>query len=256
MELILGCAEFAVPGKTLAEKLEVLEARGLWLELVNDGSVMRRINEIQETLSSFKVPVKSVQAYLQHKLRTLSASAEEREAATRHLEETVKIASSLGAQNVVAVATYGEPEVDHAMQKCIDLFKRLGKLGAELGVTISIEALGRPRSSFLPSVSDVCKLVRAINMSHVRAMADTEHIHENEENVVQTLKNHLEELEEIHLRDTGSRPPGKGEINFPAVLEVLREFKGLVCLEYQPSSDPYGDLLQALKTVGLIAGAR
>ena len=32
--MALGCVEFAVPGKTLEDKLRVLESHGMWLELV------------------------------------------------------------------------------------------------------------------------------------------------------------------------------------------------------------------------------
>lgn len=252
----LGCAEFTVPGETLAEKLEVLESRGLWLELVNDGRVAERLGEIREALASFKVEVRSVQAYLQHKLSPLSSRAQERKAAIRHLEESIQIASAVGAQNVVAVLTYGSPGVGNPREASIKVFKRLGELGANLGVIISIEALGRPRTSFLPSVAEVCKLVGEMGSSHIRAMADTAHMHENGDEVVETLRNYLEDLEEIHLRDTESRPPGAGEIDFHQVLEAMRGFKGLACLEYLPGPNPQADLALALQTIGATFGAR
>jgi len=247
----LGCAEFAVPGGTLGEKLKMLEPRGMWLELVNDGLTDCRLREISGTLPSFNVPVRSVQANLLRYLRLLGAREKDREIAVRHVEETMELASRVGAQNVVTVATYGKPTVKNPVEKCINTFKHLGRLGAELGVTVSIEALGKNRTEFLPSMSEVCSLVRRVGSDHVRPMADTMHIHDNGEDVVEVLRVYASELVELQLRDTDSKPPGQGIIDFASVLRIARErFRGLTCLEYVPSSDPRADFVGACDFVG------
>ena len=256
--MVLGCAEFAVPGNTLEEKLRVLESYGMWLELVNDGLTDKRSKEISGTLPSFNVLVRSVQANLLRDLRPLGARKKDREIAVSHVEETMKLASNLGAQNVVTVATYGEPTVKDPMEKCVDTFRHLSKLGAELGVTVSIEALGKNRTTFLPSVSDVCNLVHKVGSEYVRPMADTMHINDNGEDVADMVGKHAEELAELQLRDVDSKPPGRGNIDFESVLKAARgKFKGLICLEYRPGPDPYTDFTWACKFVNkLISGAR
>jgi sugar phosphate isomerase/epimerase len=255
--MALGCTEFAVPGHTLEDKLQVLESHAMWLELVNDGLDKEQLKRIVGMLPSFNTSIKSVQAYLQHDLRMLSAKAKDRKAAVRHVEETIKIASAVGAQNVVAVATYGEPTVKNPREKCIEIFKHLGELGAEFDVVISIEPLGRHRTTFLPSVAEVYSLVRDVGSDHVRLMADTMHIHANGENVAETIREYAAEIMELQLRDTNSRPPGRGNIDFGPVLKVIREkFKGLTCLEYQPGPDPHTDFADALETVKTISAAR
>ena len=256
MDMALGCAEFAVPGDTLENKLKILESHGMWLELVNDGFDEKRLKNILEVLPSFNTPVMSVQAFLLHDLRMLSAKDEDQKVAVRHVEETIKIASKVGAQNVVAVATYGEPTVKNPMKKCIDIFKRFGKLGAELDVTISIEALGRDRTTFLPSVSEVHRLACSVDSDYVRPMADTMHIHANGEDVAETIREYATEIAELHLRDTNSTPPGQGGIDFNPVLKVVREkFRGLTCLEYRPSLDSRADFIRALKATKVISAA-
>jgi len=194
----------------------------MWLELVNDGLSDFRLKEISGTLPSFNVPVRSIQANLLRHLRLLGAREKDREIAVRHVEETMELASRVGAQNVVTVATYGKPTVENPVEKCIDTFKRLGNLGAELGVTVSIEALGKNRTEFLPSMSEVCSLVRRVGSDHVRPMADTMHIHDNGEDVVEILRECAPELMELQLRDTDSKPPGQGIIDFTSVLRVAR----------------------------------
>jgi sugar phosphate isomerase/epimerase len=157
----------------------------------------------------------------------------------------------------VAVAAYGKPTVKNPREKCIKIFRHFGKLGAEFNVVISIEPLGRDRTTFLPSVSEVCSLIHDVDSDYVRMMTDTMHIHANGENVVETIRKYATEIMELQLRDTNSRPPGLGGIDFGSVLKVVREkFKGLICLEYQPSSDPYADFANALEAVKTISAAR
>ncbi|KUO40277.1 MAG: hypothetical protein AVW06_05235 [Hadesarchaea archaeon DG-33-1] len=248
--MILGCAEFAVPGDRLEDKLRVLESREMWLELVNDGIDEKRLKGILGVLPSFNTSIMSVQAYLQHDLRMLSAKDRDRKAAVRHVEETIKIASKVGAQNVVAVVTYGEPTINNPMEKCIDIFRRFGELGEKLDVTISIEALSKDRTTFLPSMPEVYGLVRDVGSDHVRLMADTMHIFNNGEDVAETIGKHASEIMEIQLRDTDSRPPGKGNIDFAPVSKVIWEnFNGLTCLEYHPGLNPRADFDSALEFV-------
>lgn len=244
----IGCAEFAVPGDTLEEKLRTLESHGMWLELVNDGK--RQVEDILGAQSSFSVPIKSVQAYLQHEMNMLSADTQESEAAVSYVEETIRAASALGAQNVVVIITYGEPKIEEPKKKSVELFKRFGKLAEDVGVTVSAEPLGQSKTTFIPSATDVLQLVREVNSSRVQLMIDTMHVHSTGQNPSEVIKESTSEISEIQLRDTNSKPPGRGTIDFTSIMNVIhRKFEGLLCLEYHPSSDPRKDLESALKTV-------
>jgi len=254
----LGCAEFAVPGDTLEDKLRILELHKMWLELVNDGFDEKRLKNILGILPNFKTPIMSVQAFLLHDLRMLSAKDKDQKIAIRHVEETIKIASKVGAQNVVTTITYGEPRIENPRKRCVELFKHFGKLSEEFNVLVSIEPLGRERTTFLPSVSEIYRLVQDVGSEHVRLMADTMHIHSNGENIAEVVNEYLMGISELQLRDTNSRPPGRGSINFAPVLKIIRKnFKGLTCLEYKPGPDPSADFNYACKSVGdIIYAAR
>jgi len=254
----LGCVEFAVPGNTLEDKLRILESRKMWLELVNDVFDEKRLEHILEILPNFKTPIMSVQAFLLHDLRMLSTKDKDQKIAVRHVEETIKIAAKVGAQNVVTTITYGEPRIENPREKCVELFKHFGKLSEEFNVLVSIEPLGKERTTFLPSVSEIYRLVQDVGSEHVRLMADTMHIHSNGENIAEVVKEYFLEISELQLRDTNSRPPGRGSVNFASVLKIIREkFKGLTCLEYKPGPDPRADFDYACKSVGdIISAAR
>ncbi len=242
----LGCTEFAVPGDTLEDKLRALESHGMWLELANDGK--KQAEDILKMQPNFNVPIKSVQAYLQHEMSMLGADAGEREVAVRHVEETIELASAVGAQNVVVVITYGEPGVSNPRKKCIKLLRHFGELGEELGITVSIEPLGRLRTTFLPGAFEVLRLIQEVRSERVQLMIDTMHIRSNDQNPAEVIEKLAPEISEIQLRDTDSKPPGQGDIDFGSVLKVtLEKFKGLLCLEYRPGLDPHADFTNALE---------
>lgn len=254
--LALGCAEFAVPGKTLEDKLRTLESRGMWLELVNDGK--KQLGDVLDVLQSSSTTIESVQAYQLHKLQLLGASEMERKSAVRHVEDTIKMASEVSAKNIVVTVTYGAPKVEKPRERCIELFKHFGELGKEFDVLVSIEPLSRDKTTFLPSVAEVHKLVRDVGSSHVRLMADTMHIHANGEDVAEVVREYFGEISELQLRDTNSRPPGQGSINFAPLLKIIRKkFRGLTCFEYKPGPDPESDFDLACKfAASIISGAR
>jgi len=242
--LNLGCVEFAVPGETLEEKLGVLESRDMWLELTHDGG--RKLEDILASMSSYRTPIKSIQASMLHKLRLLSDDGSERKDAVRHVEETMRWASVIGAKNIVTTLTYGDPASKNPRRMALEIFKKFGELAEELSVTVSIEPLGRNRTSFLPGVSEVFDLVTELGSPHVRLMADTMHIHENGDDVHDVIANYVDEISELQLRDTDSKPPGLGSIDFAKMMQVVRKkFRGLLCLEYRPGPKPSIDLIQA-----------
>ncbi|MFH1820898.1 MAG: sugar phosphate isomerase/epimerase family protein [Methanobacteriota archaeon] len=251
----IGCVEFAVPGATLEEKLEKLESRRMWLELTNDGG--RKPEDISGTFSSFKTPIKSVQANLLHELKTLSDSETEHKAAVRHVEETMRLASTVGAGHVVTTLAYGKPAAKDPRELAIKTYKKFSVLAEELGVTVSIEPLGKNRSIFLPGTSEVYGLIREVDSAHVRLMADTMHIHDNGDDVHDVIAEYIDEISELQLRDTDSKPPGQGSIDFERVIKMVgKKFNGLLCLEYKPGPDPNEDFIQACDFANVISAAR
>ncbi len=242
----LGCAEFAVPGRRLEEKLAILERRRMWLELANDGK--KSFEDIKEALVTHSVPVWSVQAFRQHELQLLSSDRAERSKAREHVEETIRLAAEIGARNVVVVTGYGKPGVPKPREYCFELFSDFGLMGGELGVGISIESLGE-KTSFLPKASEVHELVKELALSNVGLLVDTMHVFSGGEDPAVVIENCLRGVNEIQLRDTDSMPPGGGTIEFGKIVKIVKKkFRGLVCIEYKPGKDPNADFELALKT--------
>ncbi len=216
----LGCSEQCLGGR-LEDKLAVLESLGLWMELVNTGP------KDLSTLDSYNVEVKKVQAYQLHELQWLNLEEKLREAAHEHVLDTIGIAEGLGADYVLTVPSYGFDVAERPREKCIENYKRISE---ETHLNILIEALSPKQTGFLPSLPEVSGLVKEIDRDNVGLAADTWHIEESGDDVVDTLSDLGSETSELHLRDTDSKPPGRGNMDFKAVLDASSP--RLLCLEF------------------------
>lgn len=234
----LGIAEFCLPGRTLKEKLAEAEKRRLWVELAN-----RRRRDLS-ALDSFGVRIVTVQAYTLHHLSLISKIAAQRKAARKYVEETIEVARSVGAKYVLAVPSYGFDFISKPFEIAVEIFRGLCDYASERGIAILIEALSPKRTSFLPSLEQVNYFLNAIDRENAALAADTCHIHDSGEEVVETLKKFKKEVVELHLKNSENKPPGKGSINFKGIMEVCRESQ--FCLEYK-SKNPKRDLKGSLK---------
>jgi len=226
--MLLGAVDFVLGGRAVEEVLGIFEELGLWLELA-------KFDIAPEVLESYQVEVRSVQAYELHRLSLTSPHREERIAALRHVKERIELAGRVGAHRVVTVPAYGYSHATKAREICVRAFRELGEHASEHGVDIAIEALSPKRTSFLPRLRDVVALVWEISRENVQAMADTMHLHDAGEDVAEVLAHYGDEIAELHLKDTGSLPPGNGEINFERVFS--HKLKAELCLEYSGRSE-------------------
>ncbi len=218
MTYTFGCVEQCLSG-SFEDKLDLLEEMGLWLELTNTGP--RDLS----LLDSYSVEVKTVQAYMLHKLHWLSPDKKMQEAAYKHILDTIKIAEDIGADHVLTVPTYGFDLADNSRQLCVQNFRNISK---ETNLVILIEALSPKQTVFLPLLTAVVELVDEINRDNVGLAADTWHIQESGLDVVEIFGDF--DIIELHLRDTNSTPPGQGTIDFREIIKALSP--QLQCLEF------------------------
>ncbi|MEE9593956.1 MAG: TIM barrel protein, partial [Candidatus Hydrothermarchaeales archaeon] len=182
-----------------------------------------------------------------HELQWLNPKEKMREAAHEHVLDTIGVAEGLGADYVLTVPSYGFDVAERPREKCIENYKRISE---ETHLNILIEALSPKQTGFLPSLPEVAGLVKEIDSNNVGLAADTWHIEEASGEVVDTLRQLKGEISELHLRDTDSKPPGRGNMDFKAVLDASSP--RLWCLEFDMNTKE--DLIGAvrhLRSLGL-----
>ena len=115
-------------------------------------------------------------------------------------------------------------------------------LAAEAGVTLLIEALNETDfpTFALHRTAEALSIVKQVNHPQVKLQYDVYHAQMTEGRLINTITTCLPDIGHIQIADVpGRHQPGTGEINYPAVLEVLKRlgYSGYVGLEYRPSND-------------------
>ena len=169
------------------------------------------------------------------------------EALLRTAEQTLPVAARLGCPRLNLHGTEldgrGLPvrpaaEVSGAMWlTAARTLSRLAALGERAGVTFCLENLNtevdHPGVPFARA-ADTLALVAAVDHPNVRLMLDLYHAQIGEGNLIELVRRSAPFIGEVQVADVpGRREPGTGEINYPAVAQVLWDvgYRGTVGLE-------------------------
>jgi sugar phosphate isomerase/epimerase len=118
-----------------------------------------------------------------------------------------------------------EEQILRALDRCADHLKGSG-------VTLAIEPLYRKESNIINSVAEGVSFARRVNRPEIRVLADFFHMDEENE-PLETLREHRDWIVHIHLADTGRRNPGTGSYDYDRFFGLLKEigYGGLMSAE-------------------------
>jgi hydroxypyruvate isomerase len=133
--------------------------------------------------------------------------------------------------------------------------KRAADLVTEAKRTLLIEPLNSlvdHPGCFLTSNVDGLKLVKEMNLPHLRLLFDIYHEQIQRGNITRTLTEAAPYVAVFHVADNpGRNDPGTGEINYPNVYQAIRKtgYAGYIGMEYHPLGDPLASFTKAVKGV-------
>ncbi len=133
--------------------------------------------------------------------------------------------------------------------------KRAADLVAEAKLTLLIEPLNSlvdHPGCFLTSAVEGLKLVKELNLPHVRLLFDIYHEQISRGNIIRTLTEAAPYVAVFHVADNpGRNDPGTGEIDYPNVYQAIRKtgYAGYIGMEYHPLADPLASFTKAVKGV-------
>jgi sugar phosphate isomerase/epimerase len=109
----------------------------------------------------------------------------------------------------------------------------LAEHAAQVGAAVLLEPLNRYESNALPQQKDGASIVRQLNSPGVRLMSDVFHMHIEETNSPQSLREVADVIGHIHLADNTRKEPGTGDIDFQAIFDALKAigFTGYMAFE-------------------------
>ena len=209
--------------------------------LVEIESAGEPVAGIERTLSCLReLDLSMPQAHALLQADVAAFDAERRREDLGRLSAHIEIAAQLGVCNVVIhpggrQEATTQAERDRVLALNVEAFRRLGDLAGERGVRIGLENLAR-RGASMPY--EMLDLLAAIDHRAIGITLDTSHANMIGLNCAAAIRALGPHLIATHISDNdGSgdqhRTPGRGTIDWPEVVEALREveYAGLFNLE-------------------------
>ena len=85
------------------------------------------------------------------------------------------------------------------------------------------------------------EIVNKVDSSCFQLMIDLFHMNIEDASLELSIREAKESLKHLHLCDSNRHPPGKGHLDFPAIIDVLRKisYTGFLSGEIVPLTDHY-----------------
>jgi hydroxypyruvate isomerase len=202
-------------------------------------------------------------AGLKHSL----CNPEQRDALLAELRAALVPMEKIGCPSMIVLTGDVVPTLSRAVQhqSCIDGLKAAADLVADKKINgepvrILLENIDPEENPkyYLTSVAEGFEVVKAVNRPQVQFLYDFFHEQISEGNLIKKLEKNIEHVALVHVADVpGRHEPGTGEINYESIFRKLFELKyrGMVAMEFLPTSDPVGKL-RAAREMAMNAGGK
>jgi sugar phosphate isomerase/epimerase len=228
--LRLSCQEGVSAGKTLAEKLDFLEANGFeGLELGGRG-LAKRVEELQKALEGRKLKISAICAGFDGVL--ISEEESVRQKALDSMKEILTAAGALRSTGMIIVpAFHNQTKLGHqeSRELLVKLLADLGDYAQKAGTRVLLEPLNRRECHFLRQVADGAAICRDVNNPGVGLMGDFWHMTWEETSDMAAFIAAGKYLHHVHIASRKNRKvPGEDEGD-----NYVDGFRGLRVIGYQ-----------------------
>ncbi|MGD2104916.1 MAG: sugar phosphate isomerase/epimerase family protein, partial [Anaerolineae bacterium] len=186
-----------------------------------------------------------------------SATESERTAAEDYMRQCTDLASDVGAPILVILpapagrtAPAGEPESEGEWlsaykvewDRAVDSVCRAAAYGAERDVSLALEPINRYETFLVTNVSQALPFLDDVGSDNLKLHLDTFHMNIEEPDLAAAVRQAGDLLVSMHVSDSNREAPGRGHIDFDALMSALEDvgFEGPLTLEpVPPGSDPF-----------------
>jgi hydroxypyruvate isomerase len=252
LEMLKGSIdeEFELAAHAGFQSVESLTQYAAW----SDADVAR----VRSLCRSLHLGVDTVLAQQDWKKRPVSiVDPAHRETFLGDIKNAIVYAKKLDIQNVSVTSGLSAAGKTYEQQwaSLTEGIKRAADLIAEAKLTLLVEALNSlvdHPGCFLTSNVEALKLIKELNLPHVRLLFDIYHEQISRGNIIRTLTEAAPYVKVFHVADNpGRNDPGTGEIDYPNVYQAIRKtgYTGYIGMEYHPVADPLASFTKAVKDV-------
>jgi sugar phosphate isomerase/epimerase len=136
---------------------------------------------------------------------------------------TVKRFNAIMVVGLLQGLTSDEPNLELAVPRIEDGFKRVAEAAEKAGVDVVIEPVNHLQVGFHNSVGEVRALIARIGSPAIRPMVDTVHMNIEEDSLTDPIRDCGVSLRHVHLCESHAGRLGTGRVEFPAVLGTLKQ---------------------------------
>lgn len=155
--------------------------------------------------------------------------------------DALALAARVGADraNVLPGLRVDDRPLEAQLDQAARVYRRLGDLAAESGITIVIEPINaRDVPAYLtPTADATADLIDRVGHPNVRLLFDVYHCAMAGDDPIAAIRRHAAIIGHVQYADCPGRgAPGTGDVDFAAVLHALDEvgYDGAVGLEFDP----------------------
>ncbi len=242
--LRISAQEGVVPGKSLAEKLDRMEAWGIEGLEVGGRGLPGRVDELKKALQGRKVRISAICAGFEGWI--IASDPQVREKAFNSMKEILTAAGALGSTGLIIVPAFnGQESLPHREARVLltgfqradkprpetpPLLAQLGDHAAACGTRILLEPLNREECYFLRTVADGASMCRDLSNQGIAVMGDFWHMTWEETSDMGAFLSGGDWLHHVHIasRRTRNTPGEDGEAD-----NYVLGFKGLKAIGYQ-----------------------
>jgi sugar phosphate isomerase/epimerase len=177
-------------------------------------------------------------------LTLLHADPSLAEQARLRLHELIAFAGQVGAPLVTIGGFRGRLAWggEGARQKLADILRQAADDAGAHSVRLALEALNRYESDIINNHVEGLAFLDEINHPALGLLLDTFHLNIEEASYTEPFRRALQagKLFHVHLGDNNRLPPGRGRIDFPAIIDALRAggYAGYLSAELLAKPDP------------------
>jgi sugar phosphate isomerase/epimerase len=174
-----------------------------------------------------------------------------REQLTERLNEIIQLAAHFGASVIIGGVRgklYGnEAHKTDQYVAAVETLGNLANIAGDSGINLYLEPINRYETNFINSVEQGIELIESIGHSSVKLLLDTFHMNIEEVDPCSAIHAAEKHLGYVHFADSNRQAPGRGHINFNAILEALTSigYRGYITAEILPIPDDAQALLNA-----------
>jgi 5-keto-L-gluconate epimerase len=164
--------------------------------------------------------------------------------ARQRLDELIDLAGRLQTGVVTVGSFRGQAvgEKQRSLDELAQVLQKAGQRAAALGVRLALEPLNRYEADLIHTTAQGLAFLEQVDHPAVGLLLDTYHVNIEESSWTEPYCQAMAagKLFYAHLGDNNRLPPGRGLIDFPAILETLRQagYAGWLSAELLGLPDP------------------